>query len=82
MRTLKITKNKSIILPMIKNRINNMSYAEMLRHYKSPAMGSILFQGKHREYFVKVMQNKKSELASNNIKIINNRVLKKVYNSI
>ena len=58
-----------------------MPYAEMLRHYKSPSNGSILFQGKHRDYFVKVMGEKKSKLDKTNVQAIGSSVLKKVYNS-
>ena len=46
------------VLPMIKNRIDRMPYAEMLRQYNQSS-GSILFQGEHRDYFEKILKQKR-----------------------
>lgn len=47
------------MMPMIKKRIDNMPYSEMLRVYRKTSTGTILFQGDHGTYFRKVMNEKR-----------------------
>ena len=73
------TDNGLNVMPMIKNRIDNMPYAEMVRQYKSSS-GTILFQGDHRKYFEKIMKQKKLGQTTKTQKTIKTKVLKDVYN--
>lgn len=48
--------------PEIKQEINNMTYKEMLIHWRFDPVGSVYFSGEVGHYFEKVMLNKRDEL--------------------
>ena len=69
------------MLPFIKNRIDNMPYAEMLRQY-SQSSGSILFRGDHRTYFEKILKQKRLSLTKKKRENISKTVRLESYKGI
>lgn len=58
----------------IKQRIDNMSYKELLKKWRFAPVGTPLFEGESGEYFEKVFSEKRKKLLSGEYSAISKEV--------